>query len=672
MDRTDTRQRLDRITDPGLFGELATAVLRELDLRCRLVAHVGTNPEGRTVPSPLDGITYFSDEGVRHVVAVHHTIQKHLRPKWLTEPDGDLPKTIDLFRRQKDRIPELRATLILTTNREPPEKLVHDVEAAGYDAGIDVEIYPGSVIAHFLDTEPKGQWLRQNYLGVSQTTLSEELLRELSVRSIEEGLPNAESWVPRAIDEQLAIHSLYPVSFIVGESGMGKTVACLKCLQDYVVGGATGLLVTAKVLGESHSVADAIDATLRRLHPPLAVGEGRRALSLASHSSPLLIVVEDVNRSAAPTRLLEKLASWGKTAVVGQEPIQWRVLCPVWPRRIAAVSDQSRETVDKSTIWVGPFSDEEGIAAVQRCRLEPLPLLAAKAIASSLGHDPLLIALHGSGDSNPDPTAVIKDFLQRRLERLAEVGGGYTAGEYWRALRSLSLALLEHKELGPSFTDVVEWMGEQSITAHMLREIVKAGEVARLGRPLACSGDLSGPCGLAGRQHTFPRANGHYSRPSPPRYGQAEGSPLRQRCPTHRDKATNDTTVVKIRSRAATSAYSASHRCCMLRRDSSAYPDLGGSLRIIVEVPFPRRDRAADGDGSRPERERNGGCGGGMGVCGSHGRDRGPERFGYGRWQWGDQPDGNGRRCHRHGRGHRGAGAELHCAVSAPGLLGRR
>ena len=31
MDKTDTRRRLDRITDPGLFEELATAVLRELD-----------------------------------------------------------------------------------------------------------------------------------------------------------------------------------------------------------------------------------------------------------------------------------------------------------------------------------------------------------------------------------------------------------------------------------------------------------------------------------------------------------------------------------------------------------------------------------------------------------------------------------------------------------------
>lgn len=76
--------------------------------------------------------------------------------------------------------------------------------------------------------------------------------------------------------------------------------------------------------------------------------------------------------------------------------------------------------VDKSTIWVGPFSDEAGIAAAQWCHSEPLPLLSAKTLADSLGYDPLLIALHGSGDSNPEPTAVIKAFLQQRLEGLAE------------------------------------------------------------------------------------------------------------------------------------------------------------------------------------------------------------------------------------------------------------
>ena len=480
MDKTDTRLRLDRITDPGLFEELATAVLREMDSRCRLLKQVGTNPAGITVPSPLDGITYVSDEGVRRMVAVHHTIQRKLRPKWLTEPDGDLPKTIGVFRSQKNRIPDLRATLILATNREPPEELIHEVEAAADQAGIDVDIYPGSVIAHFLDTDPKGQRLRQNYLGVSQTTLSQELLHELSVKSIKEGVPDAEYWVTRAFDEQLAIHSLHPVSFVVGESGMGKTVACRKCLEAHLEGDGFGLLVTTEVLGKSRSLADAVDTTLRELHPPLAAGAGRDALSMTSETTPLLVVVEDVNRSASPAALLEKLATWGKTAQESEEPVRYRVLCPVWPRTTALLNDNAHKWVSNSSMPLSCFTEEEAIAAVQRYRAEPLSVLDAKAVATALGCDPLLIALQGDDDTEPDPKAVVRSFVERSLARLAAGEGQYTVGEYLTALKSLSLELLDRKQLKPSFADLIEWMGEQSNTVQQLREIVRPREVARL------------------------------------------------------------------------------------------------------------------------------------------------------------------------------------------------
>ena len=239
-------------------------------------------------------------------------------------------------------------------------------------------------------------------------------------------------------------------------------------------------MVTAEVLGASRTLADVVDATLRDLHPQLAIREGREALSLASEISPLLVVVEDVNRSASPARLLEKLARWGKTARQGTERVRWRVLCPVWPRTTALLSDNAYEAVSNSSIWLSCFTEEEGIAAVQRRRAEPLLVLDAKAIATALGYDPLLIGLHGSGDWNPEPTAVIQSFLERRLGSLAAGEGKYTAGEYRLALRSLSLELLERKQLEPAFTDVVEWMGGQSGSASKVRDIVGSREVARL------------------------------------------------------------------------------------------------------------------------------------------------------------------------------------------------
>ena len=486
MDNNDTRQRLDRVTDEGLFESLATAVLREKDPRCRRLAHVGVNAEGRTVKSPSDAVVYISEEGSRRMVAVHHTTcqRDQLRRKWLSEPEGDLPKALRMLHEQQNRIPGLQATLILTTNREPQEKLVHDVQAAGHKAGIDVEVYTGSVIAHFLDSEPRGQWIRQEFLDVAQTQLSRELLHVLSVKSIEEAIPDSEWWVQRDFDEQLVSQSLDPVSFIVGESGMGKTVACRKCLEEHVADGGFGLLVRAEVLEEARSLAGAVETILRELHPTLSAGAGRLALSIASEAAPLLVVVEDVNRSASPAGLLEKLVAWSRTALGSNEAPRWRVLCPVWPRTTALLSDSVHQLVTNSSIWLSCFTEEEGIAAVQRRRTEPLSVLDAKAIAFALGYDPLLIALHRDGDSNPEPTAVIQSFVKRRLASLAADRGRYTAGEYWLALMSLSFNLLERKQLEPAFTDVVEWMGGQSGLADKLREVVGLREIARLAGPV--------------------------------------------------------------------------------------------------------------------------------------------------------------------------------------------
>ena len=486
MDNNDTMRRLDRVTDAGLFERLATAVLREQDPRCRRLAHVGVNAKGKTVKSPSDGVAYISDEGSRRMVAVHHTTcqRDQLRRKWLSEPEGDLPKTRRVFHEQQNRIPGLQATLILTTNREPQETLIHDVQAAGHKAGIDVEIYTGSGIAHFLDSEPRGQWFRQEYLGVAQTQLSRELLHELSVKGIDDALPDSEWWVQRDFDKHLVSQSLDPVTFIVGESGMGKTVACRKCLEEHVADGGFGLMVSAEVLEEARSLAGAVDTILRELHLPLSAGAGRQALAMASEAAPLLVVVEDVNRSASPAGLLEKLVAWSRTAQGSNEAPGWRVLCPVWPRTTALLSDSVQESVMRSSTRLSCFTEEEGIAAVQRRRTEPLSVLEAKAIATALGHDPLLIALHGGGDSNPEPTAVIQSFLERGLARLAAGRGRYTAGEYWLALRSLSFKLLERKQLEPAFTDVVEWMGGQSGMADKVREVVGLGEIARLAGPV--------------------------------------------------------------------------------------------------------------------------------------------------------------------------------------------
>ena len=483
MDENDTRLRLTQITDPGHFEKLATAVLREEDDHCRRLAHVGVNEEGKTVRSPVDGIVYTSVDDRRHMLAVHHTTcrLKDLRGKWLSDPNSDLHKTLGELRAQRERTPELGATLILTTNKDPAVGLVHEVERAGREAGIEIRVWSGSALAHFLDFEPKGQWIRKTFLGVDPTHLSEELLNELSVRSVRSAplLDDPEWWVDRDVDEKLRYRVEGHVQFVLGESGVGKTVACLKCLQQHVQAGGFGLVVTDEVLRTSVTVEDAVERTLRNLQPTLAGGAGSEALSLTSENKQFLLVIEDINRSAQPARLVETLAVWSVRATTEKDRRRWRILCPVWPRTIALASSNADKTTNESAIVVTSFGQEEGLAAVKR-RRPKVTDLEAEAVASALGFDPLLIALHGDSDAIPDPDSVIYSYIERAIERITASAGTYTAGEYRNALRKLSLEMLKRRRLEPQFADVLEWTIDQRPIGAMLRELSSLREVVRL------------------------------------------------------------------------------------------------------------------------------------------------------------------------------------------------
>ena len=483
MHEINTRERLTQITDAGLFEELATAVLREDDAACRRFAHVGVNDQGKTVKSPVDGIVYGSIDGRRHMLAVHHTTCRpaDLRAKWLSDPNSDLKKTLSELRMQRAVVPDLEATLILTTNREPKVELVHDVENAAHKAGVEIRIWSSSALAHFLDFDPKGQWIRKTFLGVDVTHLSREALIELSTRSADSAplVDDPDLWVNRNADETLRNHAESRVQFILGESGVGKTVACLKCLRQHIQAGGFGLWVTDEVARKSLTVEDAVERTLLNLQPTLAPGAGKQALSLTAENEELLLVIEDINRSAQPARLVELLTSWGMRAELDKDTRSWRIMCPAWPRTLAMARNEAAEAANKSAVLVEPFTKSEGVAAVKR-RRQGVTELEAESLASALDYDPLLIALHGDNETTPNPRTTVHSYIERTLERLVTSPGTFTAGEYRECLQKLSLEMLKHRQLEPRLVDVIQWTITEPTVEKMLRQLLKIGDVIRL------------------------------------------------------------------------------------------------------------------------------------------------------------------------------------------------
>ena len=376
--RSETQKRIAQITDAGLFERLATAVLRDADERCRLIVHSGVNLDGKTVKGALDGINFVPEREPPHMVAVHHTIcrREDLEKKWLHNPSagpsrgqqankrppGDLLKSAKAFAAQKEHIPDLSGTLILTTNQEPSSQLVLDVTAAGYAAGLKVEVWSRSALAHFLDSDPQGQWIRNQYLGIHQERLSPDLLEALCRRSLGVSVfhEDASLWVDRGFDKELANKLDGNVVFLVGGSGCGKSVGCHKLLSEHIESGGFGLVVGHRAVADSLWVEQAIEETLRRHHPHLSQGAGAEALGLASRHKPLLMVIEDINRSVAPTKLIERLVSWSRQREGNQQASNWRVYCPVWPRVWAALGENTRKHIsDDAVMHVSSFTNKE-------------------------------------------------------------------------------------------------------------------------------------------------------------------------------------------------------------------------------------------------------------------------------------------------------------------------
>lgn len=503
MSADKTAQALAAITDEGLFERLATAILREANPIYRPLAHPGVNVAGKTVKSPLDGICFVQGLRSPHMIAVHHTItaRDDLEKKWLhdpskvkprkgsrpTAPAGDLIKTAELVVDERSRTPNLRVTLVLTTNEEPGEALVRAVEAAGRDRELEIDLWPRSRLCHFLDNQPTGQWIRRSFLNIEQELLSIELLKELSKKSLEihSPLDNPTAWVSRALDAILTTSLSCDVTFLLAASGLGKSVACYRRLAEHVESSGFGIVLPHEAIASAVTLEQAVTTTLRQLHPPLAA-VGASALSFCSPERPLLLAVEDINRSGQTQLLVEKLAGWSRAPTEDDKgaPSPWRLLCPLWPEVLASLRDQTRKRIEPLIITAGGFTESEGREAVlARARLDnrDLTSLSAEAIARALGHDPLLIALHDQSKM-PDPHQIISQFIEGSLSRAA-AAEDHPAADYRQALRALAGEMLANRQIDLSWHEVSGWSRLQGKPLQLLGRLGHQGELIRLTGP---------------------------------------------------------------------------------------------------------------------------------------------------------------------------------------------
>lgn len=499
-----TELALAEMTDEGLFERVATAALRIGDARCVSLAQPGVNAKGMTRKSPVDGVTFIPGADPPHMVVVHHTITApaSLTTKWLHDParppkrkrrsppgsksrtaPGDILKTAAIVEEARGMMPGLIATLVLTTNQEVDVNLMAAAVAAGRERGIEVDVWSRSRIAHVLDNTADGQWARRKWLGIDQDRLSRGLLVKLGERSADWSRPpdDPSAWIDRDLEESLSV-SGGGTTFVVGASGSGKTVACHKALLRHLEEGGLGLVVDHETIAASPTLEIAIARTLKELHPALSDGQSPSAVLVPTET--LLVVVEDVNRSAQPQRLLEKLARWSNLVGEGESGdranVGVRLLCPIWPSTVAGLPDAVQRIIQDRQLEVGPLSEDEARDAVlARSRLTGHELSPADAsrIGDELGRDPLLIALYDP-ESSSDPRSVISGFVDKALGR-AQAATGELASVLRETLVATAHRMLASRKLEPSWSELTSWdLGSER--RKRLKQLIGCGDIVRL------------------------------------------------------------------------------------------------------------------------------------------------------------------------------------------------
>jgi hypothetical protein len=227
--------------------------------------------------------------------------------------------------------------------------------------------------------------------------------------------------------------------------------------EQSVEAGGIGAVLPHSVIASSVTLEQAIGKALRQLHPALdPVAEN--ALSFGSAEHPILLVVEDVNRSGQVQVLIEKIISWSLGAEAGENKFnsRWRLVCPVWPEILVLLREQTRKLIEPLIAVADGFSETEGREAVlARALLDDrkLSTLSAQEISLALGNDPLLIALH-QPNTNPDPGEVIGQFISSSLSRMAAEERDSPATFYHKALRALGREMLERRQIELNWHDL--------------------------------------------------------------------------------------------------------------------------------------------------------------------------------------------------------------------------
>jgi len=261
--------------------------------------------------------------------------------------------------------------------------------------------------------------------------------------------------------------------------------------------GGYGLWVPAELIKECTSLENAIDKILRTLYPHLLPDAGKAALQLIPEGLPFLVVVDDINQTEDPLKVVRKLLSWSKplksTSTSDSKPSfsPYFVVCPVWPHVWGLIDQDFSKATWMDTVFIGPLTSMEGESAVRVAASQRGPGITtteAIALAREMGNDPFLIGSFYSllsDDQFHDLHAltedVIEKFIESSLKEAASTStASYLPNEYRDSLSALSNQMLLNRRIHPFWNEIKNFVGEDSSEFRALRELIQQAKLCKL------------------------------------------------------------------------------------------------------------------------------------------------------------------------------------------------
>lgn len=349
--------------------------------------------------------------------------------------------------------------------------------------------------------KPEGQWLRQEHLGIEADQMSGSLLGKLSQGSHHRYasdllLPPLEEIVPTRAARSAAenLQGSASLHLLVGPSGAGKSVIAQDLLRRHVEGGGAGLWIPSEIADREPSLSGAIERVLRDLHPRAGVGAGHDALKLGTSDQPLLLVVDDINRSSDPFRLLRKVIGWSRPAnpTAGATDVAKtfaRIVCPAWDAHWYPIR-HTYESMSWITVQgIGPMERSEAVACLKATLGAPAGAHTDAELtlfAERLHDDPILLGLFGKllrADRAANPLTLSENVIGRMTEQaIGElVAVTHTlAADYTGALNRLCVEMIRRRTLHPRWAEVEQWLQSEPAVRSRLAELAAQGHVCRL------------------------------------------------------------------------------------------------------------------------------------------------------------------------------------------------